>query len=158
MVTIPMACLPPDIDNILLQLDRKIHRPSDWFQRELLKSVNFVLDTEADSSFPADSRGYSYHRKPWPHTQFIHRSGATFVQILPECKGFWWVKNRLYSNSGASKSSGASVNADSMRAQFEELCGNAATLQAFWESCENRLRDSLAMEQTGVGNVCTSIQ
>ncbi|KAJ3320168.1 vacuolar membrane-associated protein iml1 [Boothiomyces sp. JEL0866] len=140
LLPIKLALLPPSLDSLLQKLNGKVRLPDEWFKRELIRSFNFVLDTESDSAFPPNSRGFSYQRKPWPNTQFVHRSGIAFIQILPNDQGFLWVNNRLLLASvNSSKSQGGLPSPDSSRKQFEDFCGNSARLERFWMSLEEKL-------------------
>jgi DEP domain-containing protein 5 len=121
---------------------------SEWFERELVKSFNFVLDTESDSSFSPNSRTFSYQRKAWPCTQYVHRTGIAFVQILPNYEGFLWINNRLHlaNLSTISKYSNLAnpPQPELIRDQFESFCGDSQKLQFFYESLEKRLKVSVA--------------
>ena len=74
----------------------------NFYQTAILKSFDFVLDTEAASNFPADvDVRYSWGKPDYRLTQYIHRSGAILVQIT-EDGNFLVLANRLYSRrSGA---------------------------------------------------------
>lgn len=159
MVPITMAHPPPNVEELLKETCCTFELPSDWFQRQLLKSVNFILDTEADSCFPPGSRAYSFQRKPWPYTQYIHRSGTTFVQILPDAQGFLWVNNRLHLSSASSSKGGYSSapTHELSRDEFSELCGNADKLKALWATLEQRIRD-LASEPLQFDKTCSALQ
>jgi hypothetical protein len=121
---------------------------SEWFERELVKSFNFVLDTESDASFPPNSRTFSYQRKAWPCTQYVHRTGIAFVQILPNYEGFLYINNRLHlaNLSTISKYSNLAnpPQPELIRDQFESFCSAPAKLQNFYESLEERLKGSLS--------------
>lgn len=145
MVPIELAQYPPLVENLVIQGDLKI--PKEWFERELVKSFSFIMDTESDSNFPPNSRGFSYQRKIWPYTQYVHRSGVSFLQILPEAKGFLWVNNRLHLANTANPKGYSSTNGvpaphpDVLREQFEAFCGDKLRLAAFWKETEGRLRE-----------------
>ncbi|PHH70618.1 hypothetical protein CDD80_5888 [Ophiocordyceps camponoti-rufipedis] len=70
-----------------------------FYQTALLRSFDFVLDTEAASSFPTnvDVR-YSWGKPDYRHTQFIHRSGTLLAQIT-DGGDFVVLANRLYNKS-----------------------------------------------------------
>jgi hypothetical protein len=133
LIPIEMLLKPPHLDE-----SRKSFLPLDYFERELVQNFQFVLDIESDSCFPADSRGYSYQRKPWAHTQFVHQSGIAFIQILPDSSGFLWVNNRLHINA-TSNSKMTFNNPEVLRESFVEFCSNGNKLQEFWAQVENRL-------------------
>jgi len=63
--------------------------------KAILKKLNYVLDMESASSFPDDVEVvYSWGKNTYHHTQFIHRSGTTLVQIAGD-GDFLLVANRL---------------------------------------------------------------
>ncbi|KAJ3288894.1 vacuolar membrane-associated protein iml1 [Borealophlyctis nickersoniae] len=70
--------------------------PKNWFETELLRKFNFVLDVESDEMFPHGSVKYSFTRSPYPNTQFVHRSGVAFVQIDRHGGALLWVNNGLH--------------------------------------------------------------
>ncbi|KAJ3194580.1 vacuolar membrane-associated protein iml1, partial [Irineochytrium annulatum] len=70
--------------------------PDQYYEIELLKRFGFVEDVEADAMFPPSSTTSSFRRAPYIRTQYVHRSGTAFVQILEAGKGFFWVNNRLH--------------------------------------------------------------
>lgn len=55
------------------------------YHKALLRKLNFVLDMEAASAFPADVEvTYSWGNHDYKYTQFIHRSGILLAQITNE--------------------------------------------------------------------------
>ena len=69
----------------------------DYFETQLLRELGYVLDVEADSNFPSNIYPeYSYLKRPFDHSQFIHKSGSCFVQVLGSGQGYLFLKNRLY--------------------------------------------------------------
>jgi hypothetical protein len=127
LTPILMASKPPLIHT---------HIPKEWFEGELVKSFNFVLDTESDSCFPPGSRGFSYQRKRWTYTQYIHRSGVAFIQILPNSEGFYWVNNRLHlASTNVSKTNlnvSSIASPENLREQFQSFCDSSDRLDDFW--------------------------
>ncbi|KAJ2386389.1 vacuolar membrane-associated protein iml1, partial [Coemansia sp. RSA 2603] len=72
--------------------------PTFPFERELLDEQDFVLDVEAEDCFPDARllhREYTFERQGYAHTQYVHRSGAAFVQICGPGQ-FLWINNHLY--------------------------------------------------------------
>lgn len=56
-----------------------------------------MLDVEADGNFPSNVYPeYSYLKSPFDYSQFIHKSGSCFVQVLGGGRGYLFLKNRLY--------------------------------------------------------------
>lgn len=61
------------------------------FEIALLRHFHFVLDQEAMSRFPKHvDVYYSSRAANFDHTQFVHRSGVAFVQVLGGGDGFLW--------------------------------------------------------------------
>lgn len=80
-----------------LQILRKSVVAKDYFETQLLRELDYVLDVEADSNFPPHIYPeYSYLKSPFDHSQFIHKSGTCFVQVLGSGQGYLFLKNRLY--------------------------------------------------------------
>jgi hypothetical protein len=106
--------------------------PEQWFEKEILKSLGFILDMEADHFFPENSIEISFNRGKVQYTQFVHRSGVAFCQIRPGGKGFWFVKNRrLVVNAGYWRNVGA-VGPVEIRARVEGFCGDVEKLREFY--------------------------
>ncbi|RMZ72557.1 vacuolar membrane-associated iml1 [Pyrenophora seminiperda CCB06] len=74
------------------------------YHKALLRRLNFVLDMEAASTFPADvDVTYSWGSPDYKYTQFIHRSGGLLAQITDE-GNFLLLANRLAHNRGKDNS------------------------------------------------------
>jgi hypothetical protein len=68
------------------------------YHKALLRKLNFVLDMEAASAFPADVEvKYSWGVPDYKYNQFIHRSGTLLAQIADE-GNFLLLANRLAHN------------------------------------------------------------
>jgi hypothetical protein len=132
--------------------------PSNYFQIELLKHFGFLLDVEADDSFPPESVQYSFRKTPYNYTQYVHHSGVAFVQICDHSDyDFLWVNNRLFTShhfgsnarhgssyhqlqmqhkdtGSGNTSSGGPPNPDLLCKEFEEFCHDSTKLKSFWKS------------------------
>jgi hypothetical protein len=75
------------------------HNQRHFYQKEILKKFNFVLDMEAAKNFSAPNvdATYSWGKPDYKYTQFIHRSGILLAQITDE-GDFLLLANRLYNN------------------------------------------------------------
>ncbi|PIA14046.1 hypothetical protein COEREDRAFT_83093 [Coemansia reversa NRRL 1564] len=85
-------------DEILARMSQSL--PTYPFERALLEEHDFVLDAEADACFPARTlvaREDSAERPVPPHTQYVHRSGAAFVQICAPGR-LLWLTNYLHAS------------------------------------------------------------
>lgn len=74
-----------------------IQQHDHWiFYKAMLKKFNFVLDTEAASSFPSDVNiKYSWGINNYKWSQYIHRTGVLFCQIS-DTGEFHLMANRSY--------------------------------------------------------------
>ncbi|KKY13711.1 putative vacuolar membrane-associated protein iml1 [Phaeomoniella chlamydospora] len=72
-----------------------------YYQKQILKKFNFVLDLEAASNYPADvDVTFSWGKLDYQHSQYIHRSGIAICQIA-EDGHFILLANRLYNTRSA---------------------------------------------------------
>ena len=82
----------------LQPLNSDIH----FYQKQLLKRFNFVLDIEAVSEYPENVEiNYSWGKLDYKYTQFVHRSGVILAQITDE-GNILLLANRLYNSRLAS--------------------------------------------------------
>lgn len=118
--------------------------PEQYFEFTLLRHFGFILDQEATDRYPQDVEiVYSSRPARFDHSQFVHRSGVAFVQVLGGAQGFLWLNNRLYNShfsGGISRThakQGAQaqslLSADAVRFEFERFCGDAAALEDFYK-------------------------
>ena len=127
---IEISVPPPDRTSFL----KECEMPQQWFELELLKEFNFVLDVESDAFMPPKAADYSFQRKPWPFTQCVHRSGVAFVQIQSAHK-LLWVDNRLtLANNNYKSINSPLINPVTIRNQLIDFCRDAQKLQHFWDS------------------------
>lgn len=141
-VNIKLAVDPPICDHLTLETSAKIEIPHQWFEMELLKQFNFVLDVEADDAMPPKSVKYSYLHKRWPNTQFVHRSGLAFIQILPRGEGFMWVYNRVPLNNSTFRSNTPESIADVVKNEFQSFCSDSLLLEEFWHARKAQLMET----------------
>lgn len=73
-----------------------------FYQKELLRRFNFVLDLEGMDEFPENVEiNYSWGKLNYSYTQFVHRSGVILAQIT-EDGSILLLANRLYNSRLAS--------------------------------------------------------
>ncbi|KAK4050900.1 vacuolar membrane-associated protein iml1 [Microbotryomycetes sp. JL221] len=114
---------PPDVD----EFDPPL--PEHYFEEALLKSLHFVLDIGADSTFPPDvDVRYSYRREPTLHSEYIHRSGSVLVAIVGGRSGFAYMPNRIYTSHHPD-----GARPEDAIAQLVGLCQNPSALSRFWD-------------------------
>ncbi|KAI8051520.1 hypothetical protein BDF22DRAFT_777116 [Syncephalis plumigaleata] len=166
LVEAPVDQERPDADDNPFQSPLKerlpvsVNVPDTFFEVELVKHFGFILDVEADASFPSDVQViYSYHHNPYRYAQYVHRSGVAFIMVCKEPHSYLWVNNRLYTSHsphqtqhpsgvsssttvpGSSSSSSSlrpsqlnSPDPDKLRHDFVTFCQDKEKLQAFWTS------------------------
>ncbi|OSX65686.1 hypothetical protein POSPLADRAFT_1120153, partial [Postia placenta MAD-698-R-SB12] len=86
---------PPIISNLQERVPDGI-QAKHYFEYALLRKHGFVLDIEAANLYPDQiDVVYSYRRAPVKYSQWVHRSGVAFVQVLGASDGFLFLTNRL---------------------------------------------------------------
>ncbi|KAH8117101.1 hypothetical protein DFH11DRAFT_1840208 [Phellopilus nigrolimitatus] len=110
-----------------------------FFEYALLGRFGFILDIEATDLYPSRVEVfYSYRRNEFTHSQFVHRSGVAFVQVLGGAEGFLFLTNRLMGPGRA----GASLQnrglrpaavAEELRLQMHEFCQDRKKLSVFYD-------------------------
>ncbi len=103
----------------------------------ILQRLNYVLDVERDT---AGELEWSYQRKRYIWTQFVHRSGVAFVHIRSGGQ-LVFLPNRIHlANAGLRGSvasgswSGGIAEVDRLRGKLIESCGDADWLRSVWDS------------------------
>lgn len=97
-VQIELALPPPAPDTYAKRLPSGT-LPELWFEYALLRRFGFVLDQEASGRYPKDVEiTYSSRPNEFEYSQFVHRSGVAFVQVLGGLDGFLWLNNRLFNS------------------------------------------------------------
>ncbi|KAK7748541.1 vacuolar membrane-associated protein iml1 [Cytospora paraplurivora] len=72
-----------------------------FYQKAVMKKLDFVLDVEAASNFPSDVEvTFSWGKPDYKNSQYIHRSGTVIAQITEE-GDFLFLANKLYTNRAA---------------------------------------------------------
>ncbi|KAI9355945.1 hypothetical protein DFJ73DRAFT_916836, partial [Zopfochytrium polystomum] len=136
VIEIDFAASPPPVSS-LQENDPTVEFHPEWAEIELGRRFGFVMDVEAEDLFPTGSVQYSYTRPRYRWTQLVHRSGAAFLQIRREGKGFRWVNNRLHLVGGGVRvGAGGAASASSMdevRMQLTAMCSDARAIRAFWD-------------------------
>jgi hypothetical protein len=126
---IPLACNPPELPNT--------GQKSHVFEIALLtQKFGFVLDIEAASRYPPEvDVYYSYRRSPFEYSQYVHRSGVAFVQVVGGTEGYRFLTNRLHEQGHRE-----GISARQLKAQLLEFCSDAAALTSFYEEMLQELR------------------
>lgn len=135
--SIPLAVAPP----VIPDLDKRVPEctnPSQYFEYALLQKFNFIVDIEAAENYPDTvDVVYSYRRAPYRYSQFVHRSGVAFIQVVGGTAGFLFLTNRLLTpgrmGTFKNKSKSPATVADELRAEMVNFCMDAKGLQAFYD-------------------------
>lgn len=111
----------------------------NYFESALLRKYGFVLDIEAASTYPQQIDPiYSYRRAPFKYSQWVHRTGVVFAQVLGGINGFLFLTNRLIApgrmgTSLKSKELKPSALADEIMFKFGDFCSDPEALNAFFK-------------------------
>jgi len=133
---IRLAVLPPSIPNT--ESHTPEYTPSKYFEYALLHKFDFIVDVEAAELYPDTVDViYSYRRLPYKYSQFVHKTGAAFVQVIGGSEGFLFLTNRLIGRLApkieSKKDSQPVSSADDIRERLSTFCSDADTLNAFYE-------------------------
>jgi hypothetical protein len=104
-----------------------------FYHIELCRKFNFVIDVERDSGLDIL---YSYQRRPFTHTQLVHRSGVAFIQIQGD--SFMFVNNRLHLANQSLRNT-SSPDPNLLMKEISQFCDNVSLLQTFWDSQQTKL-------------------
>lgn len=133
---LPLALVPP----VIPDLERRVPEgtpTAHYFECALLKRMGFVLDIEAGSAYPdAIDVVYSYRRMPFRYSQWVHRSGVAFVQILGGADGFLFLTNRLVAPGkmgAALKMQRPGAAAEELRQKLQQFFSDQNALDQFYK-------------------------
>lgn len=134
---LPLALAPPvvpDLEHRVPEGTQTMH----YFESALLKKMGFVLDIEAGCAYP-DSIDvvYSYRRQPFKYSQWVHRSGVAFVQVLGGADGFLFLTNRLIAPGkigAALKLQKPGTAAEELRQRLQEFFSDRDALRQFYDN------------------------
>ena len=116
----------------------------------MLEKFGFVVDVEAEDWYSDQVEVfYSYRRSSYKYTQFVHRSGAAFVQVIGGQEGFRFLTNRLLApgrlgSARNIKGKTPSQVADDIRDALHAFCSDPAALIKFYnETTAANLEDDV---------------
>lgn len=132
-----LACPPPLIPDLQQRVPEGT-QTAHYFEYALLGRFGFILDVEAADMYPEDvDVVYSYRRSPYKYSQFIHRSGVAFIQVLGGTDGFLFLTNRLMGpgrmNRGKEEERPA-VAAEKLRRDLDAFCSDNKKLEEFYDA------------------------
>ncbi|KAI0823536.1 hypothetical protein BC628DRAFT_515846 [Trametes gibbosa] len=141
---IPLVTPPPPLSERRLP---EGSQTTQYFESVLLRKWGFVLDIEAAGHYPSQvDVVYSYRRSPFKYSQWVHRSGVAFVQVLGGSQGFLFLTNRLMAPGRigtAFKSQRPAVAAEVIRINLHSFCSDKEALERFYEEEMAQLEHTL---------------
>lgn len=129
---------PPIVPGLEKRVPEGTHT-THYFEYAILRRFDFVLDVEATNLYPKDvDVSYSYRRAPYKHSQFVHRSGVAFVQVIGGSQGLLFLTNRLLGpgrmgSAMKSKEQRPEAAAEEIRIKMQEFCSDEAALTQFYD-------------------------
>ncbi|KAI9069073.1 hypothetical protein FKP32DRAFT_1587180 [Trametes sanguinea] len=143
---IPLALPPPQVSDLQRRVPEGI-QANNYFESALLRKWGFVLDIEAAGHYPSQvDVVYSYRRSPFKYSQWVHRSGVAFVQVLGGSQGFLFLINRLMAPGRvgtALKYQRPAAAAEDIRIDLFRFCSNKEALARFYEEEITHLEHTL---------------
>lgn len=145
---IPLALEPPAVPASVKNGVEPGSSTTWYFEYAILRRFGYILDIEAESSYASEVVDvfYSYRRASFKQSQYVHRSGRAFVQVMGGAEGFRWVTNRLMAASTATpvgvlgdereRESGEATpheKAAMLRLELLAFCSDPERLRAFYD-------------------------
>ncbi|KAF9564257.1 hypothetical protein CPC08DRAFT_816078 [Agrocybe pediades] len=138
------SCYPMRLSHpppVVPDLERRVPEGTqavNYFEYSLLQAFGFIVDVEAEELYPDQvDVVYSYRRSPYKYSQFVHRSGVAFIQVLGGHRGFLFLTNRLMAPGRLASSKNRDhlpgVAAEDLRVRMADFCMDSKRLQAFYE-------------------------
>ncbi|KAF5368784.1 hypothetical protein D9615_010396 [Tricholomella constricta] len=130
-----LAVPPP----IVMDIEKRVPegtQTTHYFEYAILKKFGYIVDVEAASLYPEQVDViYSYRRSPYKYSQFVHRSGMGFVQVLGGSQGFVFLTNRLMGSGRMAKNKDArpAAVAEQIRIELHRFVSDKKTLLDFYE-------------------------
>jgi hypothetical protein len=139
--------LPPPI---VMDLEKRVSegtQTTQYFEYALLRKFGYILDVEAATLYPEQvDIFYSYRRSPYKYSQFVHRSGAAFVQVLGGSQGFLFLTNRLMGpgrmGTMKTKEFRPGATAEEIRLDLHRFLSDKESLRQFYDDELDKLGTS----------------
>ncbi|PBK93214.1 hypothetical protein ARMGADRAFT_1165448 [Armillaria gallica] len=136
-----LAEKPPIVSDLQSRVPEGTHT-THYFEYALLRNFGFILDVEASDLYPEQiDVVYSYRRSPYKYSQFVHRSGVAFVQVVvvDGSHGFLFLTNRLMGpgrmgTTLRGKDMGPAAAADDIRVKLDKFCSDKEALKMFYDA------------------------
>jgi hypothetical protein len=134
---LPLAVPPPVVPDLEKRIPNGT-QAAQYFEYALLRRFGFILDVEAAYAYPEQiDVVYSYRRSPYKYSQFVHRTGVAFAQVLDGSQGFLFMTNRLMGpermGTTTKNKDHRSAAADEIRTKLHQLCSDSKALTSFYE-------------------------
>ncbi|KAH9927160.1 uncharacterized protein BXZ73DRAFT_48994 [Epithele typhae] len=133
---IALAVAPPSLSETGRRLPEGV-QALHYFESALLRKAQFVLDIEGEEHYTDQAEvDYSYRRSHFKHSQWVHRSGVAFVQVVGGTHGFRFLTNRLMAPGRigtALKYQRPAAMAEEIRIKLHEFCSDERKLGQFYE-------------------------
>lgn len=138
--------MPPPV------LPEETNPPPEYCVSALLRKFDFIPDIMASRHYPASiDVFYSYRSTAFDHSQWVHRGGLVFIQVLEDGVTLAWLNNRLASTrqmvSTDRSGERPAERADRLCKNLENFCTNPVTLNAFWKETREVWMERFASEQ-----------
>jgi hypothetical protein len=130
-------------------LPEETNPPPEYCVSALLKKFDFIPDIIASRHYPTSvDVSYSYRSTAFDHSQWVHRSGLVFIQVLEDGVTLAWLTNRLASTRQmASTDRSGERPAERLCTKLEDFCTNPVALNAFWKETKETWIEKSASEQ-----------
>ncbi|KAI0692639.1 hypothetical protein C8T65DRAFT_72808 [Cerioporus squamosus] len=133
---IPLAVPPPSLSDVGRRLPEGVEA-MHYFESALLRKWGFVLDIEGAGHYNDQvDVDYSYRRSQYKYSQWVHRSGVAFVQVLGGSQGFLFLTNRLMAPGRigtALKYQRPAAAAEEIRLKLHQFCSDRDILTRFYD-------------------------
>ncbi|KAJ2916940.1 hypothetical protein MD484_g3439, partial [Candolleomyces efflorescens] len=136
---IKFAVPPPIVPDLEKRIQPETRSTRYYFEYKLLNKFGFIMDVEAQDLYPDQvDVFYSYRRSPFHYSQFVHRSGVAFVQVLDGSQGFLFLTNRLMGpgrmgSAMKNKENKPAATAEDIRQGLNVFCQDARELNRFYD-------------------------
>lgn len=109
------------------------------YQKAILKRFNFILDTEAATSFPSNvDVTYSWGKPNYKFSQYIHRSGIVLAQITDDNCILLLTNHLLYNRTVPLKEEIELNTPQKIMRDLEHFCHNVKALETFYKEVLER--------------------
>jgi len=143
---LPLAAPPPIIPNLDQRVAEGV-QTRHYFEYAILRKHGFVLDIEAAALYPDPEQVdvvYSYRRAPFKYSQWVHRSGVAFAQVLGGSDGFLFLTNRLMAPGRigtSTKFQRPAAVAEEIRIRMQKFCSDKECLTRFYDEETAQLKN-----------------